>query len=37
MTCAYDRDLARKICMAGANYADHAFDMAKRADPNTTM
>ena len=26
-----------KICMAGANYADHAFDMAKRANPDTTM
>jgi len=26
-----------KICMAGANYADHAFDMAKRANPDVTM
>ena len=26
-----------KICMAGANYADHAYDMAKRANPDITM
>src|SRR3954466_15500099 len=26
-----------KICMAGANYADHAFDMAKRQNPDITM
>lgn len=26
-----------KICMAGANYADHAFDMARRQNPAITM
>jgi acylpyruvate hydrolase len=26
-----------KICMAGANYADHAFDTAKRMNPDITM
>ena len=26
-----------KICMAGANYADHAFDMARRQNPEITM
>lgn len=26
-----------KLCMAGANYADHLFDMMRAQDPNVTM